>query len=202
MRISILIILFLVFNFYDYFLAPYFIQPFSWLIVCITLIILSIAQAIKTFKERGNLKKSRILNLITTLLLLFLTGYNFNKIPSLVIEKLDWQVSYNQRKKIVEDVLANKLKPNTEMNNGICHLSFDFPILSNGGNDIWVSEDKNQGTKTIKFSIARGFFDSPQRYFVFTNDNETIKNYKEQIKNNPEVNWQLQENWFRIMERN
>ena len=87
------------------------------------------------------------------------------------------------------------------MNNGICELPFDFPIISNGGNDIVIYESKADNTKTIKFWISRGFFNSPQTYFIYTNENETKNNYQKLIKIKPECNWQIEENWFRIMER-
>jgi hypothetical protein len=135
------------------------------------------------------------------LILFVLTLYNFNKIPRSIIEKIDWSISYNKRNQIVKEVLTEKLKPNTKMNNGICKLSFDFPIISNGGNDIWIYQNKTKDTKTIKFWISRGFFESPQIYFIFTNDNETKKQYEEQIKVKPEYNWKLEKNWYRIMER-
>ena len=200
-KIVVFIIIWFVFVFADYFLLPYFVQPFSWLLVCSTLLILSIRQIIKTFKERKNLRTNRILNLSTTIILFFLTFYNFNKIPNSIIEKVDWTISYNKRSQIVKEVLKGNLKPNTEMNNGICELPFDFPIISNGGNDIWIYESKTDNTKIIKFWISRGFFDSPQTYFIFTNDNETKKYYQELIKTKPKYNWRLEENWYRITER-
>jgi heme exporter protein D len=200
-KIAILVMVWLVFSLADYFYLPYFVQPFCWLLVCITLLILLVRQIINAIKERKNLKTTRILNLSITLTLFFLTFYNFNKIPNSVIEKFDWTISYNKRQQIVKQVLTDQLKPNTEMNNGICKLSFDFPIISNGGNDIWIYENKKESTKAIKFWISRGFFDSPQTYFIFTNDNETKKHYQEQIKTRPQYNWKLEENWYRIMER-
>lgn len=200
-KIVILIIIWLVFILADYFLLPYFVQPFSWLLVCSTLLILSIRQIIKAFKERKNLRVNRILNLATTAILFFLTFYNFNKIPNSIIEKVDWTISYNKRNQIVNEVLKGSLRQNTEMNNGICELPFDFPIISNGGNDIVIYENKTDNTKTIKFWISRGFFNSPQTYFIFTNDNESKKYYQELIKTKPEYNWQLEKNWYRIMER-
>ncbi|EFK36361.1 Uncharacterised protein [Chryseobacterium gleum] len=200
-KIVILVITWLVFVLADYFYLPYFIQPFSWLLVCIILLILTVRQVIKLIKEKKNIKANRIINLSVTLSLLVLTFYNFNKIPNSIIEKIDWSISYNKRNQIVKDVLTEKLKPNTKMNNGICKLSFDFPIISNGGNDIWVYQNKTEGTKTIKFWISRGFFEAPQTYFIFTNDNETQKQYEELIKVKPEYNWKLEKNWYRIMER-
>jgi hypothetical protein len=200
-KIAILIALWLVFVFTNYFYLPYFVKPFSWLLVCITLLILLVKQIIKLIKERKILKTNRLVNLSITLFLFFLTFYNFNKIPNSIIEKIDWTISYNKRLQIVQEVLTGKLKPNTEMNNGICKLQFDFPIISNGGNDIWIYENKPKNTKTIKFWISRGFFDSPQTYFIFTNNNEIKKQYEEQIKTKPQYNWKLEENWYRIMER-
>ncbi len=186
--------------FADYFLLPYFVQPFSWLLVCLTLLILLIRQIIKAFKERKNLRTNRIVNLSTVVILFFLTFYNFNKIPNSIIEKVDWTISYNKRSAIVKEVLKGRLKPDTDMNNGICELPFNYPIISNGGNDIWIYDSKNDNTKTIKFWISREFFDSPQTYFIFTNDNEAKKYYQELVKTKPEYNWQLEENWYRIME--
>ena len=200
-KILILIAIWFVFAFADYFYLPYFVQPFTWLLVCITLLILLVRQITKVYKERKNLKRKRLLNLLITFLLFFLTFYNFNKIPNSIIEKIDWFISYNKRSNIVNEVLSGNLKPNTEMNNGICRLPFDFPIISNGGNDIWIYENTRENTKTIKFWISRGFFNSPQTYFIFTNDNEEKKHYEEKIKTKPEYNWKLEENWYRIMER-
>ena len=128
-----------------------------------------------------------------------LTFYNFNKIPNSIIEKLDWFISYDKRNQVIKEVERGKLKSNTKMNNGICKLPFSFPIISNGGNDIWINE--NASAKTIKFWISRGFFDAPQKYFIYTNDTETKKYYQELIKIKPKYNWQLEENWYRIMER-
>jgi len=199
-KTAILVIIWLVFTFADYFYLPYFLQPFSWLLVCVTLLILAVRQIIKLIKERKNIKTNRIINLLVTSILLVLTFYNFNKIPNSIIEKIDWNISYNKRNQIVKEVLTGKLKPNTKTNNSICKLSFDFPIISNGGNDIWIHQNKKEGTKTIKFWISRGFFESPQTYFIFTNDKETKKQYEKQIKLKPEHNWKLEKNWYRIME--
>jgi len=191
-KITVSVIVWLVYVFTDYFYLPYFIQPFSWLLVCIILLILTVRQVIKLIKEKKNIKTNRIINLSVTLILFVLTFYNFNKIPNSIIEKIDWSISYNKRNQIVKDVLTEKSKPNTKMNNGICKLSFAFPIISNGGNDILIHQNKTESTKTIKFWISRGFFEAPQTYFIFTNDIETQKQYEELIKVKPEYNWKLE----------
>ncbi len=175
-KIIILITIWLIFIFTDYFFLPYFVKPFSWLLICIILLILSTRQIIKAIKQRKNLKLNRILNLSITAILFFLTFYNFNKIPNSIIEKIDWLISYNKREQVVKEVEMGKLKSNSEMNNGICKLPFSFPIISNGGNDIWIYE--NEKTKAIKFWISRGFFESPQTY---SNNGMRLNGYKIQI---------------------
>jgi hypothetical protein len=164
------------------------------------LLILSIRQLKKLLKEPKWETKS-IASLSLTAILFILTFYNFNKIPHSIIEKVDWTISYNTRNTTVDEVLNGTLKPNTQMTSGICKLPFDFPIISNGGNDILIIGNENDNTKTIKFWISRGFFDSPQKYFIYTNDNETKKQYRELIKSAPDCNWEVAENWYRIMER-
>lgn len=166
-----------------------------------TLLILLIRQLIKLFNERKDIIINRITNFVLTTIIFCLTLYNFNKLPNRLIEKLDWTIFYNKRNKVINEVLSGNLKPNSEMNNGICELPFDFPIISNGGNDIWISENKDNKSTTIKFWISRGFFESPQTYFIFTNDNESKKYYQELITSKPEFNRKLEENWYRIMER-
>lgn len=197
----ILTIIWLIYVFSDYFILPYFVQSFLWLAVCLVLLFFSIKQLRKLYKERKNVKTNRIVNFLWTTILFFLTFYNFNKIPNFFIEKIDWIISYNKRNEILKDIANGTLKPNTKINNGICRLPFEFPIISNGGNDIWIYENKVNKTKTIKFWISRGFFESPQTYFIFTNDDESKKNYQKLINSKPEFNWKLEENWYRIMER-
>jgi len=200
-KLIILIIIWLTFTALQYFMLPYFVKPLTWLLFCLTLFILSIGQIIKTIKERKDLKLDRILNLSIILILLLFTFYNFNKIPTSIMEKIDWKISYNKRNQIIKEVENGQLKPNTEMSNGICKLPFKFPIVSNGGNEIWIHESQNSHLKTIKFWISRGFFESPQTYFIYTNDKESKNHYQELIENIPEYNWKIEENWFRITER-
>ncbi len=194
-----LIAIWVIYCFTEYFILPYFIQPFSWLLVCIILLGLLIWRIIKTINLRKPLNVKGVLNISIPLTLFLLTFYKFNRIPNSIIEKIDWVISYNTRTKIVADVEIGRLKANSEMNNGICKLPFSFPIISNGGDDIWIYQIEK--TKTIKFWVSRGFFESPQTYFIYTNDTATKNHYQELIKTEPKSNWQLGENWYRIMER-
>jgi hypothetical protein len=200
-RKTILLIIWLAFELSDYFLLPYFVKPFSWILVCLVLLFLSIKYGIKVIKQRKQLDTNRVLSFLISIGLLFLTFYNINLIPTLIIERIDWSISYKKRNQIVADVEAGKLNSNKELKNGICELPYNFPIVSNGGNDIWIFENKVTHTKTIKFWIARGFFESPQTYFIYTNDSEAKNIYQKQIRDKPEYNRKLEENWYRIMER-
>ncbi|MFS4428239.1 hypothetical protein [Chryseobacterium sp. S90] len=197
----ILTIIWIAYSFTDYFILPYFFKPLLWLLACLILLILSLRQIVKRFKERTKITSTGIISFLTTIVLFFLTFYRFNKIPSSIIEKLDWKISYYKRHQIVNEILKETIKPNTSMKNGIHKLSFDFPIISNGGNDIWIYENKTENTKTIKFWISRGFFEAPQIYFIFTNDPKTKMSYEKLIKNDPELNWKLEDQWYRIVER-
>lgn len=183
----------------NYYWTLYFILPFIWLINVAVLLIIFIIQFSKLIKERKNISNKRIMNVTITFLLLFLTFYRFYEIPNIIIEKMDWIVLKNKRISIVEKVKLGQLKPNVKWNNGICELPFEFPVVSNGGNDIWIFTNKNTDQKTIKFFIFRNFFDSPSTFLIYSNDNDKIKYYEQKIKNNPRNNWKIEDNWYRIV---
>jgi len=197
-NLIVLISIWLIIVLFDYYLFPYFIKPIIWILTVIVLIIFIIKQIIKTIKEYPKDLKKRVFTFLTSGILFTLTFYNFYKIPHTIIEKVDWVVLYNKRNKIVDNVKSGILKPNTKMNNGICILPFNFPIVSNGGNDIWIFQNKNK--KTVKFWISRGFFDSPQSYFIYTDDPDTINSINRLIKKYPENNYKIKEHWYRILE--
>jgi hypothetical protein len=175
----IVMLLWIAFVFVDYFYINYFIRPFFWIFVWLTLFILLVKSIRKVMRERNLFQINSIVRLSILSLLFFLTIYRFNKIPHAMIEKIDWTLSYHTRDKIVKDVLAGRLKPNGKYNNGICKLPFGFPLISNSGNEIWIIKGEAPEKTTVKFWISRGFFESPQSYFVFTNDNKTKKQYNE-----------------------
>ena len=196
----ILVFIWLIYSFSEYYILPYFIKPLTWFVICLTLLILSVKEIINIVNNRKNLIGITLLNLLVELSLLVITFYNFNKIPNSIIEKLDWYTSYETRNQIVNDVFKEKSELNSKINNDIYELSFELPIISNGGNDIWIYQNKTDKKKTIKFWISRGYFESPQTYFIFTNDNKIRKQLEDKITENPETNWKLEENWYRISE--
>lgn len=197
-KILILAIVWIVLVLMNYYYTPYFILPFVWLLNILIFLVIVLLQLIKIFKERNNISRQRIIIFISVLFLTFLSFYNFYGIPNLFIEKLDWIILKEKRKDIISDVKRGILKSNVSWNNVVCELPFEFPIVSNGGNDIWIFKNETNQKYTVKFWVFRNFFDSPSTCFIYTEDEKNIKYYNEKIKNDPERNWKIDNNWYRI----
>lgn len=82
-------------------------------------------------------------------------------------------------------------------NGWVCELPFEFPIVSNGGNDIGISGNTENNGTTVTFWVFRNFFDSPSTHFVYTNDPEEITRLDKKVTENPDDNWKIKENWYR-----
>ncbi|WP_332914080.1 hypothetical protein [Algoriphagus boritolerans] len=121
-----------------------------------TLLILTIIQLVKTIKERKILTKLRIAKLVTFSILFLLTLYRHK--TNLAIEKVDWFILENKRNEIVEKVKNKELNPNVSWNGWVCELPFEFPIVSNGGNDIGISRNEENNGTTVTFWVFRNFF--------------------------------------------
>lgn len=156
----------------------------------------TVYQIIKLVKERNYPKKSRILKVLVFAILLTLTF--FRNIPNTLIEKADWKILKGKRIEIVQKIKSGELKANGKYNSGICELPFKFPIVSNGGNDVWIIRGTENNSLTVRFWVFRNFFDSPQTLFIYTNDQKTIKRFERKIVEEPKTNWKLDENWYRI----
>jgi hypothetical protein len=116
-----------------------------------------------------------------------------------VIEKLDWRFRQNSREEIVQLVKANKLKPNVTHNNIICTLdSWNFPPISNGGNEIAIYKTES-GKVTVEFFINRGFLDHYSA-LVYTDDTKKIKELEEHMsyQMGQHINKKLNEHWYRV----
>ena len=109
-----------------------------------------------------------------------------------------WLTFLNKRIEIVEQVKNNELKPNVYWNGWVCELPFEFPIVSNGGNDIGIFKNQTDSSLTIKFWVFRNFFDNPSTYFIYTDDNQNLERLKKKINQLPKQNWKIRENWYRI----
>src|SRR5262245_44857081 len=190
-----IIIIWCLFKVTEYYFIPYFIVPFLWLGLSLTLLISSIGQVGKLVEERKSLTKLRIAVTLTFLTLFYLT-YN-PRIISELLEKVDWKILYGKRMEIVEQIKAKELNPNVSWNDFVCELPFEFPIVSNGGNDVMIFRNKDNGAITVSFWVYRNFFSAPSTNFVYTNDDEKIKEIESYISRNPKNNWKLKENWYR-----
>lgn len=173
----------------------FFILIFVWLGLTLVLLILAIIQLVKLIKERKNLTKLRIAKLLTLTTLFLLTLYRHS--TNLVIEKIDWLILKNKRTQIIKQVKSKELNPNVSWNNWVCELPFEFPVVSNGGNDIGIHRNKEYNGTTVYFWIFRNFFDSPSTYFIYTDDQEEIKRLDIIVADRPENNWKIEENWYR-----
>ena len=180
----------------NYYYINFFFLAFILLGLILTLFILTIIQLVKTIKERKSLTKFRIAKLVTFTLLFILTI--FRNTTNLIIEKVDWIILENKRTIIVEQVKNKELNPNVSWNGWVCKLPFQFPVVSNGGNDIGISRNTENNGTTVKFWIFRNFLDSPSTNFVYTDDPKEIKRLDEKVIERPDNNWKIKKNWYRI----
>lgn len=177
----------------NYYLMNFFFLALELLAVLFLLLIIIIVQLIKLILERKNISKLRILKIFTFTTLFLLTFFRW--IPNSIIEKVDWYIFYNKRNEIVELVKKNELNPNVSFNKWVCELPYEFPIVSNGGNDIGIS--RNNKDITVTFWVFRNFFDSPSTQFIFTNNKSQILEIEKKIKKDPDNNWKIEDNWYR-----
>lgn len=181
---------------------PFFMVTLLWiglsfllLSVLVIEFIKLIVEIIATIRTKKPLAKLRILKVLVFSTLLYLTFKPW--ILHGVIEKFDWKMFYAKRIEIVEKGKLGKLYPNGKNENGICKLPFKFPILSNGGNEISIYRNMEKQTVTVTFWVYRNFFSAPSTSFVYTNDPDGIKVLENEVKEDPENNWKIQDNWYR-----
>lgn len=190
--VSIIVVWFLL-TLVNYYYMNFFFLAFIWLGMILTFAVLTVIQIIKSIKERKEITRFRISKLLVFLMLLFLTIYRHK--TNEVIEKGDWLIFENKRNEIVKQVINNELNPNVSWNGWICELPFEFPVVSNGGNDIGIS--RNKGI-TVTFWVFRNYFDSPSIHFVYSDDPDEIKKLNQQVADYPNDNWKIKENWYRV----
>ena len=192
-------ITFSVFEYYFLTSSLWFFWGFTRLGISILLLVYIGIQIIRIIRFRKCIKKIWIINLSILFLLLFF-NININPLNKLV-ENIDWKILYSSRKSIVEKVIREEINPNVEWNNVTSRLSFRFPIVSVGGNNIWIDRHEDD-TVSVFFYIVNGFFEWPITVFAFSNNNLVIENIEKHIKNDPQNNWKIKENWYRLFGRN
>jgi len=179
----------------NYYFVPYFIVALEWLAMSLGLFIWSLVQIGKIIRERKALSKQRLFSALTICILFILTFYR--QPVNGLIEKADWYVFYSKRNSVVDLVKEGKLTPNVSWNNWVCELPYEFPVISNGGNDIGISKNDSTGKVTVTFWVFRNFFSSPSTHFVYSDDPNEIEEINNLIKNNPQDNWKITDNWYR-----
>lgn len=185
----------LVITFVNYYYMPYFLIFLEYLIIIFSLLILTIVLIVRLAQNRQRtLRQTTIL--ISAIFTLFLITFFTEPVNSL-IEKADWKILYNTRMEIVEDVKQEKLRPNVSRNGVVCELPYEFPVVSNGGNDILISKNDSTNEVTVTFWVFRNFFSAPSTHLIYTNRPEDIDHYSKLIERDPINNWKIEENWFR-----
>lgn len=179
----------------SYYYIPYFITPFIWIGLIIALFSISLIQFVRLIKARKELNRFRFKNFIVFTLLLVLTVFQNQTFR--IIENVDWYLFYNMRSKVVEEVKNNELNPNVEWNDWVCELPFEFPPISNGGNDIGITRYDESNTLTVTFWVDRAYWDDPSTYIIYTNNPETIEILERRTIDNPDKNWRIKKNWYR-----
>jgi len=184
---------------FTFYVFHFFIIPFTWLITVLILLIIFIKNLIYTIKNRklSLLFYQGLLKLSITIILFLFTFYGLNYIPQLIIEKIDWVVLCNERKNIIDEVKKNKLKPNISYNDFMCELPYEFPVVSNGGNDIAIYHNEEK-QYTIEFYVFRNFFEAPSTKIIYSENQKNINYYEDMIKHDPNNNWKIEKNWYRI----
>jgi len=180
-----------------YFIMSLFLIPvFWWFGFSALLFIITAYQLIRLITER---KKPSIIRIVKTLFygLLFYLTFEV-KIVAGIIEKADWHILYQKRMEIVEKVQKGELNPNVSWNDYLCELPFEFPIVSMSGNDIGISRNDSAQTITVEFFVIRGMLSS-STFFIYSNDNETLKDFDTMTAENSKRNWKIRENWYRIV---
>ena len=181
----------------NYYFVPYFIVTLEWLILSLGLLIWTLIQIGKVIRERKNLSRQRLFTVLIISILFLLTFY---RVPvNRLIEKADWHIFYSKRCDVVKSVKEGKLTPNVSWNNWVCELPFEFPVISNGGNDIGIRKNDSTGKVTVTFWVYRNFFSAPSTHFIYTDDLGEMEALNNLVKNNPEDNWRVSENWYRTL---
>ncbi len=180
----------------NYYLVPYFIVVLEWILLLFIFLFWFIIEIIKLIRKRIKGTQLSIGPAATILILLLLTYW---RPQNRMTEKIDWYIFYNRRSEIVRQVKNDELKPNVSWNGWICELPYEFPVVSNGGNDIGISKNDSTDNVTVTFWVFRNFFSAPSTHFIYTNDPEKIKQIDGLIARNPGDNWKIEENWYRTL---
>jgi hypothetical protein len=182
----------------NYYFDTFLFLPLVLFLAFFFFLIMFIIQTTKTIKERKHLTQLRIQKLtVYGILLIINCLYPYT---NTLIEKADWHLSYNKRIAIIEQVHNFELRPRTDNNYfPKCKLPYKLPVVSNNGNEIIIKRKSSHDPKiTVEFIIYQGFIDEPSTMLIYSDDPVKLQELQKRIKVQPDENWKLEENWYRI----
>lgn len=182
----------------NFYFVPYFLLALEWLLILIIFLIFAAIETVKISKSDENLTRNKKVQygIITVLFILTIYPHPVNRI----VEKIDWYIFYSQRNEIVQMVKNRQLNPNVSWSKDLCELPYEFPVISNGGNDILINRIDTTDRVKVTFWIFRDFFRSPSTYLVYTNNPYEIERIQNIMKRDPLNNWEIEKNWYRTFE--
>jgi len=182
----------------NFYFVPYFLLALEWLLILIVFLIVVIIKTVKISRsdEKVAGRKKVQYGIITVLFILTIYPHPVNR----VIEKIDWHIFFSKRNEIVQMVKNRQLNPNVSWNKELCELPFEFPVISNGGNDIVINRIDSTDRVTVTFWIFRNFFSSPSTHLIYTNNPYEIERIQNIMKRDPSNNWEIEKNWYRTFE--
>lgn len=182
----------------NFYFVPYFLLALEWLLILFIFLLFAIIKTVKISKSDENLTKSKKIQygLITVLFFLTIYPHPVNK----VLEKIDWFIFYSKRIEIVQMVKNRQLNPNVSWSKDLCELPYEFPVISNGGNDIVINRIDSSDHLTVTFWIFRNFFSSPSTHLIYTNNPYEIERIQHIMNRDPSNNWEIEKNWYRTFE--
>jgi len=182
-------------KFVEYYFFHFLVRALFWFVLSAILLTVILSQVVKALEERKALTRLRIAKVFTFLTLFYLTLCPW--FVDRLIEKIDWKMFYKKRIEIVQQVKSKSLTSNDKLSGGICELPFEFPVISNGGNDVLIYRSKNSDAVTVSFWVYRNYFNAPSTSFVYTNDIAEMKEIENGISLDPKNNWKIIDNWYR-----
>ncbi|MES2388719.1 MAG: hypothetical protein V4543_12025 [Bacteroidota bacterium] len=192
--LMIIFILWLLWLYTDYLNLFFELGLLVWLGTTLTPVILLVILLYRLYKKPGTVSRIHVYRLLffTGLLLLTWNSYALEK----YLEKPDTMLLTGIRKRIVEQVKRKELK--ADYYRGLCKLPFNFPVVSDSGNDILIETNAPGDTVTVYFWRNRPLLDNRPTYIVYTNNNLRIAEFEGNIKADPDNCWQIESNWYRV----
>lgn len=195
--IGILIIWVLV-TFGQYYFSYGFIAAAIWVVISASLLAMIIRRIIELYNGSGGTPLLLSVQLVIFVILLSITLQE--SLIDKVIQKVDWSLFKSKRMEVVTQIKKGELLPDSDNYNGKLKLPFTFPMLSTGGNEVWIRRDDATDALSIYFPVTRNFYGIPIVMRVYTEDPKIAMEYQKRIIEDPEKNKKLANGWYHIRE--